>query len=66
MDPLITNGVDPVLLGGLEKRGLEKRGDERLAALRRKRIAALPPSAEAETEVEADPDLPHHTLDDMA
>jgi len=71
MDPLITNGIDPALL-----RVLEKRGQERDSAPRRKRPAAPEkPSAEEkngaeENEIinneEPGPDTPKHTLDDLA
>jgi hypothetical protein len=63
MDPLITNGVDPALL-----RVLEKRGQERDPAARRRR----PPGPEKsvaddeENEQETGPDAPKHTLDDLA
>jgi hypothetical protein len=68
MDPLITNGIDPALL-----RVLEKRGQERDPAARRKR-PAMPRKAAEEEEVEAeeednqDPllDPPKHALDDLA
>lgn len=63
MDPLITNGIDPTLL-----RVVEKRGQERDAAPRRKR-PAVPENTIEEAEQdsqEPDPDTPKHTLDDLA
>jgi|HubBroStandDraft_1064217.scaffolds.fasta_scaffold00210_30 hypothetical protein len=70
MDPLTTNGIDPALL-----RVLDKRGDERQPAPRRKRMAA-PEKPGAEENVEAEneslskdepgSDTPKHTLDDLA
>jgi len=65
MDPLITNGIDPALL-----QIVEKRGQERDPALRRKRPAVPEkPVEEIEEEnsnEEPDPDAPKHTLDDLA
>lgn len=61
MDPLITNGVDPALL-----RVLEKRGQERDPALRRRRVPAPESPAEEEKDEEPDPDAPKHELDDLA
>ncbi len=63
MDPLITNGIDPALL-----RVLEKRGDERESAPRRKRPAVPEKTVEEQggNEDEADPDTPKHALDDLA
>lgn len=68
MDPLLTNGIDPVLL-----RGLDKRGDPRDSLSRRKRLAAPEKSAEEDEEavneenkLEPDPDAPEHKLDDLA
>jgi hypothetical protein len=62
MDPLITNGIDPALL-----RVLEKRGQERDPADRRKRppVPGKPAEEEANKQ-EPDPDTPKHTLDDLA
>jgi hypothetical protein len=62
MDPLITNGIEPVML-----RGLEKRADERDVP-RRKRPAVRVKSVEAEEEdsEEPVPDIPKHQLDDLA
>jgi hypothetical protein len=66
MDPLITNGIDPALL-----RVLEKRGDTREAAPRRRR-PPVPgkPIEEAEVDEEnrqaPDSDRPKHELDDLA
>jgi len=71
MDPLITNGIDPALL-----RVLEKRGDEREPATRRKRPVVPENPVEEAREEEApevdneednqEPDPPKHTLDDLA
>jgi hypothetical protein len=62
MDPLITNGIDPALL-----RVLEKRGDERDSAARRKRPAVPEKTAEEEeNKPEPGPDAPKHALDDLA
>jgi len=61
MDPLITNGIDASLM-----QVLEKRGNERDAAPRRKRPPAAENPAEPELEQEPDPDAPKHTLDDLA
>jgi hypothetical protein len=62
MDPLITNGIDPALL-----RVLEKRGQERDRAARRKRPPVPEkPAGEEENKQEPDPDAPKHTLDDLA
>ena len=61
MDPLITNGIDPALL-----RVLEKRGNERDAAPRRKRPGAPAKEVEEELEQGTDPDTPKHALDDLA
>jgi hypothetical protein len=66
MDPLITNGIDPALL-----QVLEKRGQERDPATRRKR-PAVPRKAEEEVVVEEEDDQnllldpPKHMLDDLA
>jgi hypothetical protein len=63
MDPLITNGIEPVML-----RGLEKRADERDPVPRRKRPAARMKTVEAEEEYSEEPvpDIPKHQLDDLA
>ncbi|MGA9503147.1 MAG: hypothetical protein WBV31_01855 [Terriglobales bacterium] len=66
MDPLITNGVDSVLLGGLGKRG-----DERDPTTQRKRVTAHEkPVEEASEEEEPDqqeePETPKHAVDDLA
>jgi hypothetical protein len=61
MDPLITNGIDASLM-----RVLEKRGNERDAAPRRKRPAVPENPPEQQPEQEPDPDTPKHTLDDLA
>jgi hypothetical protein len=63
MDPLITNGVDPALL-----RVLDKRGQERNPALRRKRPPApeSPVAEEQKEDQEPDTDAPKHELDDLA
>jgi len=61
MDPLITNGIDPALL-----RVLEKRGDEREAAPRRRRPAVPEKTVEKENKPEPGPDTPKHALDDLA
>lgn len=59
MDPLITNGIDPALL-----RVLEKRGDTREAAPRRRRSPGTGKTVEEADE--PDPDTPKHELDDLA
>ncbi|MBZ5613069.1 MAG: hypothetical protein LAO23_03600 [Acidobacteriia bacterium] len=64
MDPLITNGIDPALL-----RVLEKRGDAREAAPRRKRPLGPRKTVEEgveENQPEPDPDTPKHVVDDLA
>ena len=64
MDPLITNGIDPAL-----SRVLEKRGQERDPAPRRKRPAVPERTGEApeeENSQELGLDMPKHTLDDLA
>ena len=65
MDPLLTNGIDPALL-----RVLDKRGQERDAAARRKRPLVPEKSGDGEyaeeTSKELDPEAPKHTLDDLA
>lgn len=64
MDPLITNGIDPALL-----RVLEKRGDSREAAPRRRRPPGPGKTVEEpdeDSQPEPDPDTPKHTLDDLA
>jgi len=60
MDPLITNGIDPALL-----RVVEKRGDARDSAPRRKR-PAVPEKPLEENKDEDETDTPKHTLDDLA
>jgi hypothetical protein len=61
MDPLTTNGIDASLM-----QVLEKRGNERDAAPRRKRPAVPQDPAEQDLEQEPDADTPKHTLDDLA
>ncbi len=66
MDPLITNAIDPALL-----RVLDKRGQERDSAARRKRppVPEKPVNNEYEEEgsnQETSSDAPKHTLDDLA
>jgi hypothetical protein len=67
MDPLITNGIDAALL-----RVLEKRGQERDQAPRRKRPAAPEKTVEEDEENNQEPgvgtpnDTPKHKLDDLA
>jgi len=61
MDPLITNGIDPALL-----RVLEKRGHERDAQMRRRRVPAAPSAQDKEGEKESDAESPKHELDDLA
>ncbi|MGA2979057.1 MAG: hypothetical protein ABSD76_05655 [Terriglobales bacterium] len=65
MDPLITNGIDPALL-----HVLEKRGQDRDPAPRRKRPAVpektVEEAAEEENNQEPGHDTPKHTLDDLA
>jgi hypothetical protein len=62
MEPLITNGIEPAML-----RGLEKRGDARDPVPRRKR-PAVPEKTVEEDESKEEPglDTPKHTLDDLA
>jgi hypothetical protein len=68
MGPLLTNGIDPVL-----PHGLDKRGDPRDSLPRRKRLAAPEKSAEEdektvyeENKLESDLDAAEHKLDDLA
>jgi len=61
MDPLITNGIDPAL-----SRVLEKRGQERDPAPRRKRPAVPERTGEEDNNQELGLDTPKHTLDDLA
>ena len=61
MDPLITNGIDPALL-----RVLEKRGQERDPASRRRRPPVPEKTVEEELPEEPGSDAPKHTLDDLA
>ncbi len=61
MDPLITNGIDQALLGGLEKHA-----SERELAPRRKRPAVPPKAHDEETEMDVDLETPKHTFDDLA
>ena len=63
MNPLSANGVEPVIL-----RGLEKRADERDLVPRRKRQAARQKTAKDDEEhnEEQVPDIPKHELDDLA
>jgi hypothetical protein len=63
MNPLSTNGVEPVIL-----RGLEKRADDRDRLPRRKRPAVRAETADddAEHNEEPVPDIPKHQLDDLA
>ena len=63
MEPLITNGVDPALL-----RVLEKRGQERDPAMRRRRSPDAH-SKEEEAPEDAGPpteETSEHSLDDLA
>ena len=62
MNPLSTNGIEPVM------RGLEKRADERDPVPRRKRPAVRVKRVEADEEYseEPGPDIPTHQLDDLA
>ena len=62
MNPLSTNGIEPVM------RGLEKRADERDPVPRRKRPAAREKAVEdhEEYDEELGPDIPKHQLDDLA
>jgi len=62
MNPLSTNGVEPVL------RGLDKRADERDPVPRRKRPAVRVKAVEDDEEhnEEPGPDIPQHKLDDLA
>jgi hypothetical protein len=63
MNPLSTNGVEPVML-----RGLEKRADERDPQSRQKRRALRGKTAEDDAENSEEPvsDIPKHELDDLA
>lgn len=66
MDSLITNAIDPALL-----RVLDKRGQERDSAARRKRPPIAEKSVNGEYEEEGSnqetgSDAPKHTLDDLA
>jgi hypothetical protein len=65
MDPLITNAIDPALL-----RVLDKRGQERDSAARRKRPPAPEKAADGDyagdSNQETGPDAPKHTLDNLA
>jgi hypothetical protein len=68
MNPLSTNGVEPVM-----PRGLENRADERDPVPRRKRPAARGKTVEdhkeytgEEDKQETSPDTPKHQLDDLA
>ncbi len=65
MDPLITNAIDPALL-----RVLDKRGQERDSAARRKRPPVPEKSGDGDcaenSNEETGPDAPKHTLDDLA
>jgi hypothetical protein len=63
MDLLITNGIEPVML-----RGLEKRADDRDPVPQRKRPAVRMKTVEAEEEHKGQPgpDIPQHKLDDLA
>jgi hypothetical protein len=72
MDPLLTNGIDPALLRGLDKRD-NASDDARDPPSRRKRPAAPGKSAENDAEevdeenkLEPDPDASEHKLDDLA
>jgi hypothetical protein len=62
MNPLSNNGIEPVM------RGLEKRGDERDPAPRRKRPAVREKAVadEEEHNEESGTDIPQHKLDDLA
>jgi len=62
MNPLSTNGVEPVM------RGLEKRADERDPVPRRKRPAVRAETAEDDEEHNEQPgsDIAQHKLDDLA
>ncbi len=62
MNPLSTNGVEPVL------RGFDKRADERDPVPRRKRSAVRAKTAEDDEEHNEEPvsDIPQHKLDDLA
>jgi len=63
MDPLITNGIGPVML-----RGLETRADERDPLPRRKRPVVRMKAGEAKEEYKQEPgfDIPSHKLDNLA
>ena len=62
MNPLSTNGVEPVL------RGLDKRADEHAPVPRRKRPVVRAKTVEDDEEhnEEPGPDIPQHKLDDLA
>jgi hypothetical protein len=61
MNPLITNGIEPALL-----RGMEKQGEERDRDPRRKRRAVPAKQIDDEIEAEAGFETPKHTFDDLA
>lgn len=61
MDPLITNGVGSVTLGGLEKRS-----NDHDALPRNKRRPSAGKTIEEENEVELGIDVPKHAFDDLA
>ena len=69
MDPLITNGIDPVLPCALEKRGTERDRSRRQrppVAERTVDPAESGSEGEAEPESESESDNPKHTFDDLA
>jgi hypothetical protein len=61
MDPLITNRVDPALM-----RVLEKRGQERDAATKRRRPPLAPTNHGEDEESSPESEKPEHELDDLA
>lgn len=61
MDPLISNGIEPVML-----RALEKRGGDDAPPRRNKRRPPVRERADDENELELGVDIPEHTFDDLA
>jgi len=64
VDPLITNGIDPVLI-----RVQERRRDAHDSEPRRKRVPGAPgeePETDEEREAETNQDVTKHAIDDLA
>jgi len=67
MDPLITNGIDPVLPCALEKRGAERDRARRQRPLVPEGTVEPEEGGSApETDAESESDDPKHTFDDLA